>query len=235
MPQNKILREHYGSVIYSEDHWSLLKAKRTRAIELLDMFVKEGLNPFVYGSTARGDINSNSDIDIIFPKLIQPFHVEYILNKQGVENYFREIIMATPNDTIKLYIYLSELESITIPLSKFDKKSIEFYDFGGKVDIEKLRNNIRIPGIDKRLILIKPTSNGHEELSIINNEHIAAKEVNVSIDTIIERRNVHLKREKYGKTGVFLKQPIEIHESTEAVLKRLARKKSVIRKKLHQR
>jgi len=196
------------------------------------MFVKEGLNPFIYGSIARGDVHNDSDIDIVIVQSIASYQIELILDKNGFNNYFREIIMATPADTVKLYIYLNELESITIPLSKFDKKSKEFYDFGGKVNLGQLDNNIRVPGIDKRLVLIQPNINGHEEYSIIGNEHLAAKQLNVSIDLINERKKVLLKREKFGKTGVFLKRPIEMNESTEDVLKKLVRKNSIVRKKL---
>jgi predicted nucleotidyltransferase len=198
------------------------------------MFVKEGLNPFIYGSVARGDVHNDSDIDIVIQSIV-PFQVEIILAKHGFNNYFREIIMATPADTVKLYIFLNELESITIPLSKFDKRSKEFYDFGGKINLDQLENNIRVPGIDKRLVLIQPTFNGHKEYSIIGDEHVAAKKLNVSIDLINERKKVLLKREKFGKTGVFLKRPIEMNESTENVLKKLANKKSIVRKKLIQR
>jgi len=57
----------------------------------------------------------------------------------------------------------------------------------------------------------------------------------VSIDLINERIKVLLKREKFGKTGVFLKRSIEMNETTEDVLKKLANKKSIVRKKLLQR
>jgi len=235
MIKEKILKDHYASVLYSEADWTLLKEKRARASYLLDLFVKEGINPFIYGSIARGDVHKDSDLDIIIPYLIHPYQVEFILHKNGFEKYFREIIMATPNDSIKLYIYLSELESITIPLSKFEGKSVEFYDFGGKINLNQLKSNIRIPGIDKRLVLIKPNPQGHEEYSILGNEHLAAKEAGISLDIINERRRVLLKRDKYGKTGVFLKRQLEIEESTEEVLKNLANKKSIVRKKLYEK
>ena len=89
-----------------------------------------------------------------------------------------------------------------------------------------------MPGIDKRLVLIKPNLNGHEEISIIGNESFAAKEVGVSLDIVNERIRVLLKREKFGKTGVFLKRNLHLNESTEEVLKTLAKKKAIIRKKL---
>ncbi|MFX1391279.1 MAG: nucleotidyltransferase domain-containing protein, partial [Promethearchaeota archaeon] len=196
---------------------------------------KEGLNPYIHGSMARGDIHKNSDIDIIFLQQIPSYQIEYILNKNGFKNYFREIIMATPIDSVKLYIHLSELESITIPLSKLGKTVSEFYDFGGKLNFEGLKSNLRVNGIDKRLVLIKPNSQGHEEYSIIGNEKIAAKETGVNIETINERINVLLRREKHGRTGVFLKREINVSETTEEVLKKLIDKKPIIRKKILQK
>ncbi len=235
MKENKILRDHFNTITYSENHLKLLHQKRERSKLLLEMFFKEGLNPFIYGSIARGDVHNDSDIDIVLIQSIAPYQIEIILDKNGFNNYFREIIMATPTDTLKLYIYLNELESITIPLSKFDKKSREFYDFGGKINLNQIKNSIRVPGIDKRLVLIQPTSDGHEEYSIIGNENLAAKQLNVSINLINERKKVLLKREKKGRTGVFLKRPIAIRETTELVLKKLSNKNSIVRKKLLQR
>ena len=235
MKGHKILRDHFNNVTYSENHLKLLQQKRERSKTLLEMFVKEGLNPFIYGSIARGDIHNDSDIDMVLIQSIAPYQIEIILDKNGFNNYFREIIMATPADTLKLYIYLNELESITIPLSKFNKKSSEFYDFGGKINLNQIINSIRVPGINKRLVLIQPTSDGHEEYSIIGNENLAAKQLSVSINLINERRRVLLRREKFGKTGVFLKRSIGVGETTELVLKKLSNKNTIVRKKLLQR
>ena len=235
MKGHKILRDHFNNVTYTENHLKLLQQKRERSKTLLEMFVKEGLNPFIYGSIARGDIHNDSDIDMVLIQSIAPYQIEIILDKNGFNNYFREIIMATPADTLKLYIYLNELESITIPLSKFNKKSSEFYDFGGKINLNQILNSIRVPGINKRLVFIQPTSDGHEEYSIIGNENLAAKQLNVGINLINERKRVLLRREKFGKTGVFLKRSIGVGETTELVLKQLSNKNTIVRKKLLQR
>lgn len=232
MKKEKILRDHYDTVIYSKEKWDLLKDKRTSAINLLKIFTKEGFKPYIHGSVARGDVHETSDIDIVFIQQVPTFQIELILSKNGFKNYFREIIMATPLDSIKLYIHLSELESITLPLSKLEKNVLEFYDFGGKINFDKLKSDLRVSGIDKRLVLIKPTPQGHEEISIIGNEANATKDVGISINTLNERKKVLLRREKHGRTGVFLKRQLQINESTEAVLKNLAKKKSIIRKKL---
>ncbi|MHA2400912.1 MAG: nucleotidyltransferase domain-containing protein [Promethearchaeota archaeon] len=232
MKRSKILKEHHDLITYSDKNWSLLKQKRVIAKDLLEIFNKEGLDPYVHGSVARGDVHEDSDVDIVFIQQIPSFQIEYILNKHGLTNFFREIIMATPLDTIKLYIHLSELESITIPLSKFDTKYIEFYNFGGKINLLELLSEVRVSGIDKRLVLIKPNSQGHEEISIIGNEVYSAKEVGVSIETINGRKKILLRREQHGRTGVFLKRELQLHESTEEVLKNLAKTKSIVRKKL---
>jgi hypothetical protein len=92
-----------------------------------------------------------------------------------------------------------------------------------------------VPGINKRLVLIQPTSDGHEEYSIIGNENLAAKQLNVGINLINERIRVLLRREKLGKTGVFLKRSIGVGETTELVLKQLSNKNTIVRKKLLQR
>jgi len=235
MPKEKIQREIQNSVIYSEAHWKLLESKRHRALKLLEMFSNEANTPYVYGSIARGDVHQDSDIDIIFLHQISTYKIELILHNNGYAHLFRELIMATPKDSIKLYIYLNELETITIPITKLDQNSIEFYAFGGKINHKKLKKAIRVPGIDKRLVLIKPSTTGHTEYSIIGREHIAAKEVNVSLKTINERKKVLLKREKKGKTGVFLKKEIGINQTTEEVLKSLANTNPIIRNKLYMR
>ena len=230
MSKEKILREHQLSLIYTINDWNLLEVKRKRAIELLNML--ERFKPYVYGSIARGNVHAYSDIDIILLDQIPSYQIEMILEQNRIKKYFREIIMATPQDSIRLYIYLSELECITIPITKLEKKTIQFYDFGGKISLNQVKKDIRVPGIDKRLVLIRPTPEGHDELSIIDNEHIAAKEVGISIETVNERKKVLLRREKHGRTGVFLKKELEMDESTEDVMKKLANRYSIIRKKM---
>ena len=105
MKGNKILRDHFNTVIYSENHLKLLHDKRERSKILLDMFAKEGLKPFIFGSIARGDVHNDSDIDIVILQSIASYQIEIMLEKNGFNNYFREIVMATPADALKLYIY----------------------------------------------------------------------------------------------------------------------------------
>ncbi|MBD3195380.1 MAG: DNA polymerase subunit beta [Candidatus Lokiarchaeota archaeon] len=235
MSTEKILRDHRQVVKYSTSQWSLLEDKRKSTMELLEIFEKKQLFPYVYGSIARGNVHPNSDIDLIFLYRIPAYKIEFILNQNGYHHYRREIIMATPNDSIKLYLYLSELKTITIPLTRLDNLSQQFYDFGGKIDIKQLRKNIRVPGIDKRLVLIKPIKEGHKEYSIINRNSIAAKEVGVSIEMIKQRERVLLRREKFGRTGVFLKRELSYSDTPEGLLKKISNHNSIVRKKLYKK
>jgi len=231
MSKENILREHQCTITYTEKDWNLLKSKRENALTILNLF--ERFLPYLYGSIARGNVHEDSDIDVIFLNQIPPFQIEMVLEKHGITNYYKEIIMATPQDSIRLYIHLSELECITVPLTRLEKNNLQFYDFGGKIDLNQLKQDIRVPGIDKRLVFIKPTSNGHEELSLIGNEHLAAKEIGISINSVNERVKVLLRREKHGRTGVFFKKQMDASESTEEALKKLADKHSLVRKKLY--
>ncbi|GAG64868.1 unnamed protein product [marine sediment metagenome] len=79
----KILRDHFNTVTYSENHMKLLQQKRERSKKLLEMFAKEGLNPFIYGSIARGDVHNDSDIDMVLIQTIAPYQIEIILDKNG--------------------------------------------------------------------------------------------------------------------------------------------------------
>ncbi|MFX1239276.1 MAG: nucleotidyltransferase domain-containing protein [Promethearchaeota archaeon] len=233
MSNNRILQTHNRSVIYSNEQWELLELKRNQAISLMSIF--EPFQPFLYGSIARGNVHRNSDIDIIFLNEVPSFQIELALEMNGFKNYLREIIIATPQDSIRLYIHLSDLECITVPLTKMAKETLQFYDFGGKINLARLKNHERIPGIDKRLVFIRPTAKGHEEKSIIDNEHIIARELGINIKTINQRKKILLKREKQGRSGVFFKHRIEKDEITEEVLNRLSRRHSLIRKKLYRR
>lgn len=231
MINRRILKNHHKKVVYTKETWEIYHIKRKRAEELLDLFSRHSLNPFVYGSIARGNVHRYSDIDIVFEHNIPIFKVEFLLNQAGYDKYFREIILATPADNLKLYIHLSELESITVPLTPFKKRS-EFYNFTGKIDLCQLRNNVRVKGIDKRLLLITPKRYGHEEISVIGNESFIAKALSINISTVMERINVLKRREKFGHTGVFLKKTLQIGDSVENILENLAKKKSIVRKKL---
>jgi predicted nucleotidyltransferase len=108
----------------------------------------------------------------------------------------------------------------------------EFYKFGGELDLNQLNAGTRVVGVDKRLMLIEPTAEGHVESSIIDREEQAAKTLGISVETILDRVHALLKRDKVGRTGVFVKKELASDETFEMGLKRLADKNPAVRRRL---
>ena len=121
------------------------------------MKVLTKFNVFIHGSVARGDVNKNSDIDFIIPSLINEFELIEPLDSIGISSFEeRKIIQATPLSAIKAVITLKEEISINFPLIPFYPREHEFYKFGGQLNYQELREDKRVPGINKKLIFISP-------------------------------------------------------------------------------
>ena len=219
-------------VIYTKERWELLKKFRDKALKIMELLVRNNVQVIVHGSIARGDVTPQSDIDIVVPQTISPFHVESVLHSAGFDFYSRQIVQATPWHSIKAHIYLDEKTVVTFPLVKLREREWEFYKFGGLVTINELKKNIRVPGVDKRLILIEPTSQGHLESSIIGRESEVAKILGVSIDIVEERINILLRRDRIGRTGIYLKRELLPHETFGEVLKKIADRDPIVRRRI---
>jgi len=219
-------------VIYTKERWELLKKFRDKALKIMELLVRNNVQVIVHGSIARGDVTPQSDIDIVIPQIISPFHVESVLHSAGFDFYSRQIVQATPWHSIKAHIYLDEKTVVTFPLVKLREREWEFYKFGGLVTINELKKNIRVPGVDKRLILIEPTSQGHLESSIIGRESEVAKILGVSIDIVEERINILLRRDRIGRTGIYLKRELLPHETFGEVLKKIADRDPIVRRRI---
>ena len=202
-------------MIYDEARWKILKTKREKAIKVMSLL--KSFNPIVHGSVARGDVEEDSDVDvaILFP--VEPYKVEAALGFSKSHGY---IVMATPKSTPKVYLALDEREEVVVsfPLGKLSTKEREFYAFGGELDLEGLTKGLRVPGVNKELMLIIPTEEGHEEEPVVGREEEVAKLLGISADTVKERVRLLLKRREKGRTGVFVEHkfwgPVEeaIHE-----------------------
>jgi len=208
-------------VIYSSQHWRLLKQLRARAIELMKLLRRYSLNPIVHGSIVRGDITPQSDIDIVLPYNVPSFIVEEALEAAGIKVLYKEIVQATPLSAVKVYIHLSERETVSFPLTKLSLREREFYTFGGESTLEELLKDIRKPGVNKRLMLVKPTLKGHVEYSIIGRESEVARILGISIDTVNERKKMLLKRSAVGRTGLYMKVEIPSIQPLETVIRKL--------------
>ena len=219
-------------VVYNEKRWRLLQELRRKAEKIMDVLESFNLRCIVHGSIARGDVTEKSDIDIFIPSLPSSFMVETALEQNGIPINRRIIVQATPSYAIKAYIEIEENVSVSFPLVKLRPLEREFYKFGGEISLEELKRNIRVPGVDKRLMLIEPTADGHIESSIIGREEYAARLLGVSVDIVWDRVKALTRRDEIGRTGVFLERELSPEESFELVLKRLADKNPAVRRRM---
>ena len=232
MPRMKIAPHSDGFYTYSTEHWEILNSLRNRAIEITKIFQNHQIDVLIYGSVARGDVKATSDVDIVIIPLLPSYRMEMMLEECQIPILGKRIIQATPNDVIKAHYELESNTTITLLLTKFTQTPFEFYKFGGAVSYDQLRKQIRVAGVDKRLVLILPTSTGHEERALIENQNIAAKELDISISMIQQRIRVLTRRDKIGRTGVFLNDELAVDQNIEEYLYNLARTNHFIRRRL---
>lgn len=232
MARKPMLRDERLKIIYDEKRWRLLNQLRAEAIELMDALNSMHIFSIVHGSIARGDVTEKSDIDIFIPDVIPSFLVETALERAGISISERILVQATPTYSIKAYIGIDERRSVSFPLSKLRKTEREFYKFGGEATLEMLRRGVRVPGVDKRLMLIEPTEDGHIESSILGREGEVAKLLGISIETVLDRVRTLTRRDKIGRTGLFIERRLASNETFELVLKELAERNPAVRRRL---
>lgn len=238
MVREKISRTpEYREVHYTGEHWELLEKLRRIAMNILEILMLNGIPSVVHGSIARGDVHRGSDIDIFVPVPVPSYKVEFILENSGYTIYYRYIAIATPSSTPKAYIVLDPSERIVVsyPLLKPKPREIEFYKFGGLLDLDGLRRNMRVPGVNKKLVLIEPTPYGHRESPVIGRESIVASILGISIETVEERVRVLSRRDEIGRTGVFVKYMLSPDEVFEEALVKIARRNPLVRRQLIER
>lgn len=221
-------------VKYNQEHWNILKKKRSKAIKLLWTFRQRGLVSYVNGSVARGDVHRDSDIDIVFLHPVPTFMVEDAIYAEKFHISHKEIVQATPSSTPKAYIYLDEETCIHIPLGHFTPREEEFYRFGGLVSLKELLNDVRVPGVNKRLLVVIPVREGHVEFSVIGVESYVANILEISVDAIYERVKMLLRRDEKGRTGVFIKKILPADANIEEEARKLAQSSPSFRKRVRE-
>ncbi len=215
---------------YSREHWNLLDEKREMALEIMEVLADNGIDSVVYGSVARGDVRKTSDVDIFIPSPLPSYKIELALHNYTILE--RRIVQATPNYAIKGEIVL-ENANVSFPLVKMKDKEIDFYKFGGCIDIESLKSRKRCSGVDKRLVLIIPLSDGHYEIPA--NELDASELANflgIGIEIVKERFRVLERRREIGRTGVFLSEIVHDFESFETKLKEIMERNPLVKRRL---
>ena len=222
----------YKEVTYNSAHWMLLTELRSKAVEIMTALDTFHLQSVVHGSIARGDVHKTSDIDVFIAEVQNSFLVETALEKAGKPINSRLIVQATPNYAMKAHIEVSEQITVSFPLMEMRRVEREFYRFGGETNVDQLKANVRVSGVDKRLMLIEPTDNGHVESSIIGKEESTAKTLGISAETVLDRVHALLKRDTVGRTGVFVKKELAPDETFELALKKLSDLNPAVRRRM---
>ncbi len=217
---------------YNEDRWAFFKQSRQRAKEIMSALSKHNIESVVHGGVARGDVDENSDVDIFVLSVVPSYKIELALRGAGFHPVKREIVMATPWQLPKAHIYIEDDRSVTFPLIKPRQLELEFYYFGGAADHTQVERGIRVPGVDKRLMLIEPTERGHVESQVVGREAEVAKRVGVGLDIVRERTQVLTRRADVGHTGIFVQRELAPTENFEAVFNQLVEKNSAMKLRL---
>ena len=173
-------------ITYDTKHWELLKELRSKTLQIIDALDRFNIRSIVHGSIARGDISKNSDIDIFLPERYPSFSIETTLEQSGLQIHQRTILQATPIYALKGYITL-ENSTLSFPLVKLRQVEKEFFRFSGKTSRTELRREKRVKGVDKRLMLIEPTTEGHVETTIVGREEMVANILGISLNTVLDR------------------------------------------------
>ncbi|MFQ6073739.1 MAG: nucleotidyltransferase domain-containing protein, partial [Candidatus Bathyarchaeia archaeon] len=185
MAKKPVKRPEQREVTYNEQQWKLLGELRSKATKIMECLQKHNIHSIVHGSIARGDVSTKSDIDVFVRNPPSSFLIENALVHNGFPINRRLVVQATPSYAMKGYIEIDEQRCVSFPLMKLRSVERDFYKFGGEADLAVLKNNLRVKGVDKRLMLIEPTPTGHTESTIVGREQAVANLLGVSIETVL--------------------------------------------------
>lgn len=219
-------------IIYEKKHWKLFKQLRKKTVQVMEILENCHLRSIVHGSIARGDVSETSDIDVFLPFPPSSFVIETSLERSGFRVYQRKIVQATPLYALKGYIGLDQQTSLSFPLVKLRPVEKDFYRFGGEASLHTLKKNKRVLGVDKRLMLIDPTADGHVESAVVGREKEVANLLGVSLNTVLDRVHALLRRDEVGRTGVFIEREVAPDETFEQAVKKLADQNPAVRRRI---
>ncbi|MCW4034822.1 MAG: nucleotidyltransferase domain-containing protein [Candidatus Bathyarchaeota archaeon] len=231
MAKKPVKRAERVEVFYDQNRWAILNELRQKTVELMEILNSAHLQSIVHGSIVRGDVSKTSDIDIFLPTPPSSFIIETYLERSGFRSYQRKIVQATPLYALKGQIELDQQTSISFPLVKMRLTEKEFYKFGGEATAQFLKDQKRASGVDKRLMLIEPTTDGHIESSVVGREEEVSNILDVSLNTVLDRVRALVRRDKVGRTGVYIEKELESDETFEQALKKLVDKNPAVRRR----
>ena len=215
---------------YSPEAWEQLRTLRDRASEILEALHARNIDGVVFGSVARGDVKPTSDVDIFIPSVVSSMQVSIALERFNILE--RSIVQATPRALVKAHLMLEDDTSVIFPLIPPRQTELEFYRFGGEAGLEDIKAGHRACGVDKRLMLIEPTPEGHIETPLSDvSSGFAAKKIGVGQAIVEERKRVLERRADVGRTGIYLERHLAPDESFEQVLNDLMTEDPAIRRR----
>jgi len=226
-----VKRAEQIEVVYDERRWKLLEQLREKAVRLMEVLDGCHVRSVVHGSVARGDVSETSDVDVFLPSPPSSFVIETALERSGFRVVQRTIVQATPIYALKGYIWLDEQTSLSFPLVKLRPVEKDFYRFSGEATISMLKRDERVAGVDKRLMLIEPTVEGHVESAVVGREEEAANLLGVSLNTVLDRVHALIRRDEIGRTGVFIQKELAPDETFEQAMKKLADQNPAVRRR----
>ncbi len=232
MAKKPMTRAERSEVVYNKKRWELLKELRSKAVQIMEVLDHSNIRCIVHGSIARGDVSEKSDIDVFLPDPPSSFAIETALEHANISVDRRVVVQATPFYAVKGYIEVDKQQCVSFPLVKLRPVERDFYKFSGEASLSTLRNKTRISGVDKRLMLIEPTPKGHVESSIVGREETVSHLLGISLNTVLDRVHALLRRDKVGRTGVFIEREISPDETFEMVLKKLTDQNPAVRRRL---
>ena len=232
MAAKPLSRSEHIEVIYGDKRWVLLRRLRDEAVELLSVFKRVNLEAITHGSIARGDVSARSDVDVFIPVSAASFIIEMALEDANLPISRRFLVQATPFYAVKGHIEVDEHRSVSFPLTSLRPVERGFYKFGGELTLPMLELNRRVLGVNKRLMLIEPTDDGHVESTIVGREEVVAKLLNIDVGTVMDRVKTLSRRDKVGRTGVFIKRELAPDETFELALKKLADENPAVRRRM---
>jgi len=232
MAKKPVTRAERSEVVYNEKRWKLLKELRAKAVQIMEILDYSNIPSIVHGSIARGDVSEKSDIDVFLPDPPSSFTIETALERANIPINRRVVVQATPFYAIKGYIEVDQQRCVSFPLVKLRQVERDFYKFSGEASLSTLRKEVRVLGVDKRLMLIEPTPKGHVESSIVGREETVSHLLGVSLNAVLDRVHALLRRDEIGRTGVFIERELSPDETFELVLKKLADQNPAVRRRL---
>jgi hypothetical protein len=215
-------------VVYGSGTWEHLSELRHRAAIVLRALNAADVDASVFGSVARGDVKQGSDVDVFIPRVVSSIKIGLALDARE-----RSIVQATPRALVKAHLVLDDGTNVIFPLIPPRQTELEFYRFGGEVGLEGILEDKRVCGVDKRLMFIEPTVEGHVETPLSDlTPGWVAKKIGVGQTIVEERMRVLKRRADVGRTGIYLERQLTPDESFEQVLAELMYEDPALRRRV---